>query len=381
MDQLLSILKYAGLILATVSSIWGATNVVSREVNGKKKLTLAGRFSLALTIAGFLISISSTLLQDHQNKIKGEAAALKEIHKTNQIILAGQPLTSLHLQWKFDARNNFLGPLMDSCKSDWDRYHTDWVQGGTISTQANALYKEYFLYPFFGSVLNDSVFYESDFLMLISIDNTQSSVLSFGCLNDTVRFPGYDKKIPSYKALLSKNKWHLSGGISFSSEVDEGIHFGEDITTGRTLSRQPSLIKKNDSVLFDWNLDPFNFMRSVDKMDPNIILTANLPKKLKVLLMHNMKIVPFENNNMTYSPHYSLWDEYGADKKTQNDILKHSEIWLIPNGLVDEASHYRLSRMVKKRLTEYEDGDDIDGESDSETAPNCWILNFEKVEE
>jgi len=379
MDQLLTVLKYAGLILATVSSVWAATNVVSREVNGKKKLTLAGKISLALTLGGFLISISSTLLQDHQNKVKGEAAALKEIRKTNQIILAGQPLTSLQVQWKFDARNNFLGPLLDSCKSDWNRYHMEEVQGGTIATQANALYKTYYLYPFLGSIINDSVIYESSFLMLMSLDNTQSSVLPFGCLNDTVLYPGYNKETPFYRDWLGKQHLLLSGGISFSRDVKESAHFGEDITLGRTMSRTPFLTQKNDSVIFNWNLDPFNFMRCVDKMDPNLTLTANLPRNLKLLLLHNIKTVPFVNNNMAYSPEFDLWGEYGADKKIQNEILSHSDIYLTPNGLIEETSHYRLSKMVKKRLTSYERDEDIDWEE--EASPNCWILTFEKVDD
>ncbi|MDX6497864.1 MAG: hypothetical protein QOG23_1124 [Blastocatellia bacterium] len=61
---LLSILKYFGLLLATVSTIWGLTHeLATKDDSGNRRLTKAGRYSIALVILGLLISLNTTTLE------------------------------------------------------------------------------------------------------------------------------------------------------------------------------------------------------------------------------------------------------------------------------------------------------------------------------
>jgi len=75
---MLTILPYAGLILTTVSTIWGLTHeLYTRNENNERRLTKAGRHSIAFALLGLFISLNTAVLKtvtDNQDKAEAKAA-------------------------------------------------------------------------------------------------------------------------------------------------------------------------------------------------------------------------------------------------------------------------------------------------------------------
>ena len=72
LTMFLPVLKYAGLVLAAVSSIWGLTHELSVKDNeGKRHLTKAGRTAIGLTVFSLMISLNTAVLE---NLLKARAA-------------------------------------------------------------------------------------------------------------------------------------------------------------------------------------------------------------------------------------------------------------------------------------------------------------------
>ena len=101
-ESLLTFFQYAGPVVATVSSIWAATHTISREVDGRKTLTRAGRVAIGLAIGGLVITLASSYLKDavdSQKAADSAEAETKRVEAEKQqlkvLALSGQPLTRL----------------------------------------------------------------------------------------------------------------------------------------------------------------------------------------------------------------------------------------------------------------------------------------------
>jgi len=127
----LIVLKYMGLALAAGSSVWGTTNdLTTTTSDGQRLLTRAGRISILLTIVGPLLSIIFEDLQRRDPARTQAAQVTAEAQRTNEIILAGQPLTSLSLHLQFASASPALWEAMTKGKDDM-RKNADTSQGGT----------------------------------------------------------------------------------------------------------------------------------------------------------------------------------------------------------------------------------------------------------
>jgi hypothetical protein len=74
-ESLLTFFQYAGPVVATVSSIWAATHKISRQVDGRKTLTRAGRVAIGLAIGGLVITPASSYLKDAVDSQKAADSA------------------------------------------------------------------------------------------------------------------------------------------------------------------------------------------------------------------------------------------------------------------------------------------------------------------
>lgn len=86
----LTIAKYAGAVLASLATIWSATNVVNREVDGRKRLTGAGWIAIGFIVGGLTTSLASIYLQDQLASSGSDERAAAEARRERRIILAGQ---------------------------------------------------------------------------------------------------------------------------------------------------------------------------------------------------------------------------------------------------------------------------------------------------
>src|SRR5262249_18377308 len=135
---LLTLLKYAGLVIAAASAIWGTTSEMTTVYEGRKRLTHAGYIAICFTVFGLLISVVSNILEDTQKVYDQNATLLAEVKRTNRIIMSSQPLTSLGLFWDINITNLPLQKLVSSSHEEvmaeagnkqgntWDEGDEEW---------------------------------------------------------------------------------------------------------------------------------------------------------------------------------------------------------------------------------------------------------------
>jgi len=135
-ELLLSFFTYAGPVVATVSFIWAATHTISREVDGRKTLTPAGRVAVGLAIGGLVITLASSYLQNAVDRKRATASAEAETKRVEAekqhlkvLALSGQPLTRLSLTWRFEGVSASMGAAMKAGREEADDAYREGVYG------------------------------------------------------------------------------------------------------------------------------------------------------------------------------------------------------------------------------------------------------------
>ena len=86
MRTLLTILPYAGLVLPAFSAVWGLTHeLYTKGAGNQRRLTAAGRYSIAFTLLGLFISFNTGVLKtiiDSQDRVEAKAAADRQKQET-----------------------------------------------------------------------------------------------------------------------------------------------------------------------------------------------------------------------------------------------------------------------------------------------------------
>ena len=356
------ILKYVGMAVATGSTVWAATNVVSREVDGRKNLTRAGKWSIAITLIGFIVSLSSTIIDDRvkerkareaeeRERNKEESAALKELQRMNRIIRSAQPLTSLHLEWTFSGlipeALRFL-ELADSTLLD--DYQSAFYNVPMRADDAQLLNNEYLLYPFLNSVRDDSLIKEGNVVALISMDESHSAILPIGVVSKTMQ--GYHNSVEE----LRKINALYAGGIRFSEDLGAiwglGPHDGP-LRLSRPLSSFPFLLHDTSNATIAWDLDPLTFYNAIDRQAGAAPMLAALPDEIRILLINHIGAMPFEGSNFAV-PHESFpWNYYAGAEPKQSALVGDMRLALVPNGWENEQVGYRLDLMIDHVIEDY----------------------------
>ena len=121
---MLTFLKYAGLVLAALSTVWGTTRELSVKTDTGKTLTRPGYVAVGITVLGLLISVISNVLSDQEARKRREGEIAAEVRRTQRIILASQPLTSLDLEWSFSE----LRPSVRTQLTNAEARELEWQQ-------------------------------------------------------------------------------------------------------------------------------------------------------------------------------------------------------------------------------------------------------------
>jgi len=354
MEWPLNLLKYAGLLLAAVSSIWGTTADVTKKVNGRKRLTRGGYILISLTVFGLMVSIVSNIVEDHLKTIAQEDNIKAELQRTNRIILAGQPLTSLRLKWLFNVDKQFSQEFTSRTDVEVkEMYNT--IQGGYSAQNISDIHKECKLFPFVTSCLSDSVTTSyKEFLVLMALDNDENAILSFGNLSDDAKWNG------GPFTFLKKKRLKISGGITFKLDFDQFGNAGRELT--RPIRNEPWLKKEKDSLFVTWELDPSTFQNCVDRQNPNSSLTANLPTIIRIVILYDIENLPFSSDNLALTQGWNVWGDISIDtKETERHCLRmfsKSFVELVPNGLKEQVARYNFKRLYAKKVPSLEPEDD-----------------------
>jgi hypothetical protein len=366
----LTILKYLGLALAAGSSIWGTvSDLTTSAPDGSKKLTPAGRVSIALTIVGLIISVIS---EDVQRRIAANQAA-EEARRTNDIVIAGQPLTGLALTWEFHGLDNDLVQVLKKGDDDITKflYH---AQGNRNAAQEGALHRVEQLYPFLTALSRklvkdntskkDSAKEEDakkeeipNVLVLLSLDDDQNAVVSFGFLQKDTPWSSTDKNKQSTRPP--------------SVEADNNSFMGNS-----DLANWPSLDTKGNNATITWHLDPTTFSKSISRQNQFAIPTAKLPSVLHIALLFDIKDLPFDEGNFAAPLDLQFWfpleGRHSRDGVTPPIVLSRgfsSSVRLVPNSSAVVVYDYDLSKVHETRF--------LDSYGEIGTESRCVIFEYQ----
>jgi hypothetical protein len=363
-----------------VATVWSATTVVSQEVEGRKHLTRAGKIAIALTLIGLATTVTLTALQDYQAKQAALKQATEESRRTNRIILAGQPLASLGLRWAFPADRN-LAAFVDSATRTMHEEVRDHAQSGVGASQMHDLAKAAVLHPFL-SGLAKGAFAGSHKLVivLISLDTYHNAVLPFGFIGQRTTWSG--------SKFEDSRTTPLSGGIDQIENLGASFYGGVFTKRTRDVRRVPTLALDAESrVVLTWELDPVSLRAAVDRQGRP--LTANLPERLMMLIVHDVKNLPFAPGTFAISSLFDPWNTASytlCNTVPMRGVLAAATLTLVPNELTDQASQYKVRTVTgfcpkdreyheklagKFVIVEFERQD---GKDDLPTAPQIPII-------
>ena len=292
-----------------------------------------------------------------------QEAEVAERKRTNKIILSGQPLAQIEVTWEFHNVHQAVLQLMadadTSIQEDYELAYYNVPMRQDDYKFLNAFYK---LYPFLNLISSDKeVDLEQEagssenVIALISLDNSQNSILPIGVLSEKVLGLEETKKSSQFDPLFS-------GGIKFYEDLDyfwaQTYTDEPKIKRSRKINDAPVLTAEEDKIIIKWLLDPFTFFNSVDRQNPNITLTANLPTQLKVIILNRIEQLPFNSNNLSSPEECYPWqvDNYKANFET--DKFSSSLFSIVPNGLNEQAIKYKLQSLIKYQIQDFW-GDDI----------------------
>jgi hypothetical protein len=322
--------------------------------------------NLENTINGFKDS------QAQSNQTQAEIIASKQsllestLQHTNEIIVAGQPLTSLSLHWKFASASSELRQAMKKGQDQIGENSYN-EQGGSPEVPYDVMEYAAALIPLLSYVarIGDQSkvgdvtrmdqpakeFLNSSIVALIPLDESQNAILSFGEIGSETTW--YDDHAGAM----------ISGGFTLSPGRRKGVstpHVTTDLTEDGDLGTS------NYSI--DWYLDPATLVNAIDKRNTAIASTAKLHGTLKVAILYDTKVLPFQQNNFGV-PYAELW---GADPNREYLALgrnfENVTLTVEVNGF--RELKYRLKGMYQPGLTD---------EYDDKIDTGCTILEFEAI--
>jgi hypothetical protein len=429
------VLAYAGLLLATFSSIWGATHDLrAADASGAKRLTSWGKVAIAFTLAGLVVSVGSRAAadrlqaasDDQRRKVeqqqrdqhdREQAASLDQVRAqmglgfrtleeaaktrqeqqmrlsaisrdeaareqrevvrqlvaTNEVVVAGQPLTSLSLHLRFASANPALWAAMKAGQAKI-RENDESEQGGSPRVPYVAMEYDAALLPLVSylGVLGAApapaavrppgemaAGANSPLVVLIPLDESKNAIMSFGDLGSAP-----DWSDDRGDALLS---------AGFSLPFMEGVRTG-DTWPQSSAELSPKQGHGMSHYAIDWALDPVTLANATDRRRADVPSTGKLPRVLRVVILYGnptkggeKQTLPFRKNNFAVTSAVNLWSS-GPGKQSRVPELRDVSLTIQVNGLREGTYRYRLNRIYGVGLTdEYDDDEDI----------GCTILEFE----
>ncbi|MGY2996917.1 hypothetical protein [Mesorhizobium sp. URHB0026] len=204
--------------------------------------------------------------------------------RTNDIIIAGQPLTSLNLTWEFRGLDEDVVKTLKKGHNDAMAFIED-QQGERDGQQNGAVFRQDQLYPFLVALSrrfckDTTKGGESDVVVLLALDDDQNAVLPFGFLSN--EGPGGG----------------AGSGDSLKPANPPSVEVGDHGELGNSdLLNWPSLDMETTSAAVTWRLDPLTFAKSLGRQNQFIVPTAKLPAVLHIAVLFNIKKLPFTSGN------------------------------------------------------------------------------------
>lgn len=346
LSTFLTVLKFAGVLLAAFSSIWGTLhNVTVDDPSGQKHLTKQGRWAIAAIILGFLISISTSFVEDVVADKKSKEERQKEAERTREIIISGQSLVSLRLQWEFNhVPELFLKyfkkeetTVLDLPNSYEEQFK--YLYGVHAADMFSSARRYHQLYPWLRSLAGRPWSYEGGVVCLVGLDRDASSIIPFGA--------------------VAKTKGDLAGGIRSTKEFPNALieqdnsdpPVESDASQANLRIRssfQPELRVKDQNLIIDWKLDPVSLAQAIDRVNPTT--TVGSPERIRILVLSKIRDLPISGTNNFSQPDWPLpWVE---QIQRSRNFLGDSTLTLYPNGFEDYPMVFEMRFLGKQKIAD-----------------------------
>jgi len=326
-------IKYIGLSIAAASSLWGTVTDLTVEVAGHKQLTIAGIVAIGMTLLGLAVSILSEDVQRRIEARERDKARRAEAKRTNDIIIAGQQLRSLHISWKFEGVPD---DVADAVGAAWAGAIDTIMQyrGTRTSDQNGAIFRADALYPAL-SLLGrrlalphdepqdwEPVDYAAENVVaLFSLDDDNDVILPFGYLDPRTGWG---------------DGWALASEEPMVPSVEEERH---DASGNGSLPNAPDLMEHGKTLRVDWRVDPATFSAAINRQSKLVTPTAKLPDLVFVALLFDIGRMPFKGRDLSAPLDTVFWactpDTVDTDAVYGDVTLPEgftSSLELIPNN-------------------------------------------------
>lgn len=314
------------------------------------------------TIRGFQDS------QRRFNRTQAEIVSSKQsvlesnLHHTNEIIVAGQPLTSLAFSWQLTSASPTLWKSMTTGQEEIQE-NNESAQGSIPRVPYEAMEYESALLPLLSHVARLGNKKPSDtadvsrgsntVVVLIPLDESQNAILSFGQIDTDISWAN-----------------ETAGGKSLSAGFLGSRGFQVGNSTPSVTTQLATRANRMSNYLISWDLDSATLKTAIDRKNADIQPTAKLPAILKVVIFYDVTMLPFQKNNFSVPYAINLWkhNENFRQYVPMGPELMNAKFMLEVNGVRQTNNGYVLKRMYKVNLLDEYD-------EDIETA--CTVLEFE----
>lgn len=292
--------------------------------------------NLNRTIAGFQASNFRFTEARTQLLASKQSLLADSVRRTNQIIIAGQPLMSLDVRWSFtSASPKLLGAIRADEAAERDNDESS--QGGVpreppaVLVGNRALTLLSFVARAGPPVERENDGVSTGPLVLLPLDDAHNAILYMGVPPDSEPAAG--------------------GRSGFSPD---GLAVTRASVAGGTRYQM------------SWQLNSAILPQYVDRQNASVPSTSNMPRLLDIVLLSDFENSPVKADNFATPEVDSLWAHYSDSPVRLDHWFNGMTLDIGVNGFSDMTYRYRLTRGWRRVV--YRDGEDVDG--------NCLVLEF-----
>jgi len=287
-----------------------------------------------------------------------QIATSREAHHTREIVIAGQPLRSMAISWAFPALTSEYKKDISDGRAKVEELLNDFAKSTRhySSQQGNKL---------------KSLLHRGDVLMpfLNLLGGTQwtgqgsDSVVALFALDDsaaTVLPLGYLAASQAHKDEMSPIA--LAAGVDTDDEINAAFYPPHQILRERSFASPGSaavLVTERKSVKITWALPAADFFDAVDKVTASLVPTAQLPDRMRVVILTRIKKLPVDARAMAVMKWPLPWGtKVAAGKFTPDNTplaFRNSKLTLTPNGLGDGKVTYNMQLVSINKLENSQD--------------------------
>lgn len=365
MSALLTLLKYAGLLLSAVSSIWGTLhNATISDAHGVVRLTKAGRVALSFIVLGLVINIVASLVEDTLVDRRDRAKAAEDQRRLREIVIAGQPLRSLRLEWIFFEIDPAIAEELKG-QAQWIDEMPETSEDlfkhlyGQERAQAFALLRRHkMLFPWLHSQVADQ-WHPGSTVLLVSLDEAASVLLVGGGLEAE---PAESAEEQPRETYVKGKMAAVSAGVDFVENLQAFYRMDPWPERTRPLFRAGSLpdigLLEGRKLAVQWEIGAADLPAMLDLANPRATPNGKMPETIRVVVLADIADLPAAPDNFTRTEVPLPIMAEAKITPTKPKTHAHSTLRLEPNGVPEAVITYEMEflgvQSIENRNPEFE---------------------------